>query len=100
MARLIWSKAARADLNGIRRTIASDSPRNAERVAVRIVEVTRRLEQFPLSGRIVPTDARGERREIIVRPYRVIYRIDRDVVRILTVVHGARLLPELPETKI
>jgi toxin ParE1/3/4 len=97
VARLNWTRQARADLRAIRRFIAKDSPRYAAQVTSRITHATRRLEQFPLSGRLVPEDHTGRRREIVAPPYRVVYWVHEDVVEILTVLHGARRLTELPD---
>jgi toxin ParE1/3/4 len=97
MARVIWTRPARDDLDEIRRFIARDSRRTAERVATRIMRATLRLEHFPFSGRVMPEDKRRERREIVMYPYRVLYRVNGDVVIILAVVHGARRLTDLPD---
>jgi plasmid stabilization system protein ParE len=56
------------------------------------------LERFPLSGRVVP-EFGTPYREILVGPYRVIYRYDKDhdVAFVLNVVHGSRRLPPSPD---
>ena len=97
MARLIWSRRARDNLRQVRRYIANDSPRAGKRVADRITQATRRLEELPMSGRVVPEDPYGELREIIVSPYRVIYEIKTDVIEIKSVRHGAQNLSDLRE---
>ncbi len=52
-----------------------------------------RLERFPLSGSIVPELRREEFREILLKKYRIIYRVrSEERVEIVTVHHGARLL--------
>lgn len=63
----------------------------------RIVASVERLVPFPRSGRIVPEFGRPALREIIVRPYRVVYRLHQDAVEIATVVHAARHFGHLPE---
>jgi hypothetical protein len=45
----------------------------------------------------MPEDRTGERRETVVPPYRVTYRIDGETVFILSVIHGARRITELPD---
>jgi plasmid stabilization system protein ParE len=60
-----------------------------------IMSATRRLADFPLSGRVVPEVGTEEYREIIVRDYRIIYRATVQQVRIVTVVHGRRDLSSL-----
>lgn len=97
MARLIWSENARENLRSVRRFIARDSPRAATRVAAQITQSVRRLRMFPTSGRIVPELGDPALREVIAGSYRVIYHFaeDTDVVEVLLVVHGSRLLPPL-----
>ena len=61
-----------------------------------IDRLTKRSEQiavFPRSGRMVPEYEAPDIREVIERPYRIIYRIKADQIDILAVVHGAQLLP-------
>lgn len=77
--------------------IARDSPYHAARFAQKLIESTDRLASWPLSGRVIPEMDDESRREIIVRPYRVMYRVEGDDVWITGVVHGARdLEPDGP----
>lgn len=92
MAQVSWTDQALEDLKAICLFIARDSKRIAEMFADKIFLATDRLENFPLSGRIVPELNRKEIREIIHGNYRVIYRVLGNKVEILTVHHGARLL--------
>ena len=60
-------------------------------------KITHRSEQIadqPLSGRKVPEYQTDDIRELIEKPYRIIYRIKADQIDVLAVIHGARLLPE------
>ena len=50
------------------------------------------LEDFPLSGRIVPEFGRDDIREVFHGDYRIIYRVRRGQVEILSVRHGHFLL--------
>jgi plasmid stabilization system protein ParE len=72
--------------------IARDKPGAARRWAESTFEVTARLADFPMIGRIVPEIGRPEVREIIHGAFRVIYRIGSDEVLILTVRRASRLL--------
>lgn len=51
---------------------------------------TRRLQNFPEIGRVIPEVADTSLREIIVQGYRVIYRLEEQCVLILAVMHGRR----------
>lgn len=97
MARaVIWSPEARADLRQIEAYIAASSPLNAQRVIERIREAATRLVDFPYATRIVPELQDPDRRETFVHEYRLMYRIEDDRIRILRVVHGRRLLGNVP----
>jgi toxin ParE1/3/4 len=57
-----------------------------------ILSTARHLTQFPLAGRIVPELADPNLREWFAYSYRIIYRVEDQVVTVATVVHGKRLL--------
>ena len=95
MTAIIWSPQALKDLESIRDYIAQDSVRYADLVVARIVSSVERLRSFPESGRVVPELNRQDIREVIVRPYRVVYRIREGKVEIATVFRASRLLTGL-----
>ena len=95
MTAIIWSPQALKDLESIRDYIAQDSVRYADLVVARIVSSVERLRSFPESGRVVPELNRQDIREVIVRPYRVVYRIRDGMVEIATVFRASRLLTAL-----
>ena len=93
--KVVWTEEAQAHLDGIYRYIATDAPLYAQRV---IDKLTRRSEQLgthPHSGRVVPEYHDAALRELIVFPYRLIYRQRGDRLDIIAVFHGARLLPAI-----
>ena len=94
MTRIVWSPQALGDLESIRDYIAHDSPRYADLVVRRLVAAVGRLEMFPQSGRIVPERNREDLREIVVRPFRIVYRSGAGVVEIVTVFRASRLIPD------
>ena len=95
MSRLIWSPRAIADLEAIRDHIAADSEQYASLVVARLIAGPERLLRFPESGRMVPEFGRPNLRELVLRPYRIVYRLQGDVVEIATVFHAARMVPEI-----
>jgi toxin ParE1/3/4 len=97
MTRLIWSPRSIRDLEAIHQRIALDSPLYASLVVQRLVRAPERLLDFPELGRVVPEHGQNELREIIVRPFRMVYRVGRNSVEIVTVFHASRLFPELTE---
>ncbi|MFB3896956.1 MAG: type II toxin-antitoxin system RelE/ParE family toxin [bacterium] len=89
-----WTANALEHLLDIYEYIAHDSPIYAKQM---IDQLTRRSEQiasFPLSGRKVPEYDADDIREIIEKPYRIIYRIKPSQIDVLAVIHSAQLLPE------
>ena len=94
--RVVWSAAANADLDEIEAYIGSRSPSGARRVIEKLREAAGGLCDFPYAARTVPELHDSERREIFVQEYRLMYRIEADRIRILRVVHGRRLLSNVP----
>jgi toxin ParE1/3/4 len=95
---VVWSDEASADVRQIAGFVSRDSKDAAEQLTTRLVQSMRRIEQFPRSGRMVPEHGRDDIREVIVDPYRVIYVIDPDVVRVVLVQHSAQRLRDIPGT--
>jgi len=95
--KLIWSPAARDDLRDIVRFIARDNPQRAESFGYELMRRTDILHDHPEAGRIVPEYRKARIREIIYRPYRIVYRLDieRGLVEIARVWHAARGNPLL-----
>ena len=94
---LIWSPSARLDLKDIAAFIAEDSPSSAQRFIKSLFQVVERLADFPESGRIVPELSDPAIREVIRKPCRIVYRIDRAerTVEIVRVWHAARGTPNI-----
>ncbi len=95
---VIWSAAAADDLEAIIDFIAGDSADEALRVLERLRLRTQRLTTLASRGRIVP-ELRDEGiaiyRELLERPWRIIYRLDGDRVLVLAVLDGRRDLVDL-----
>jgi toxin ParE1/3/4 len=91
--RIEWSPFALADRDAIFDYIEAESPRAAIVIDDRIRRHVGQLRRFPESGR--PGRIEGTRELVIDRtPYIAAYQILGDKVRILRVLHGARLWPE------
>ena len=58
----------------------------------RVYAAVEPLADFPLSGRIVPEFGRDDIREVFHGDYRIIYRVKRRRVEVLSVRHGHFLL--------
>jgi plasmid stabilization system protein ParE len=96
--RVVWAEAAVRDLEEIVAFIAEDSAPNAERLLRTVRAKAASLETVPMRGRVVPELSRfGMRswRELVVRPYRILYRLSGDTVTVLAVFDGRRDLEDL-----
>ena len=65
-------------------------------VVDRLTSRTVQIGQFPFSGEFVPEYRNEQIREVIEYSYRIIYYVESEVIYVLAVVHGARLLLETP----
>ena len=72
--------------------IAQDSLEYAISFYAQISEKVEILIQFPKMGRIVPEFDDPNIRELILRNYRLIYRISGENIQILRLIHGSRIL--------
>lgn len=89
---VVWTDGAIIDVEEIAQYIQKDSPFYADSVVTKIVDTTRLLESFPLSGRAVPEENDKNVREHFIYNYRLIYEIRDSRIFVLTVVHGKRIL--------
>lgn len=89
-----WTDNALVHLIDIYEYIAHDSPIYAKRMVDKITKRSQQIANFPMSGRMVPEYEAEDIREIIEKPYRIIYRIKPEQIDVLATIHCARLLPE------
>ena len=95
--KIVWTLRSREDLQDIATFIAKDNPQAALSLGDLIFERVDRLERFPQFGRVLPKRNHPNIREIVVKSYRIIYRVrpEEKFVEILRVWHGARGEPEI-----
>jgi toxin ParE1/3/4 len=91
------TEIANDDLAALVRFIARDNPSAAEHFGLALIEKLKLLREQPLLGRVVPERGDPTLREIIHRPYRIVYRVNetRQTVEVLRFWHGARAGLEL-----
>jgi toxin ParE1/3/4 len=90
MVKIIWTRRAFKDLEIIFNYIANDSELYATRQIDKIILTVDHLEQFPLSGRLVPEKNDETIRELIEGNYRIFYKIISTTrISILRVHHSA-----------
>jgi addiction module RelE/StbE family toxin len=105
---VIWSEVAENDLKNIIEYIADDNPPDALKIFKNIKRKASSLYTFPERGRVVP-ELRDQGilqyRELIIPPWRILYRISENSVYVLSVLDSRRniediLLERLTELKI
>ena len=90
---VLWAGVAEKDLTGIVEYIATEDPDNALAVLNRIKAGTAALDHSPKRGRVVPELIKhgiSRYREIVIKPWRVIYRIEEKTVYVVSVIDGRR----------
>lgn len=70
--------------------IQRDKPSAARNFRQRTERVLQRLEDYPLSGRLIPEFPELPHREVIISPYRFFYRVEKKTVWIVAVWHSAQ----------
>jgi plasmid stabilization system protein ParE len=91
--KIIWSPLAIDRASVIVDYIAQDKPLAAQKWIETLFSKVESLELSPEIGRIVPEIGDKQFRELIYQNYRVIYKIDHNQISILTIRHGAQILP-------
>jgi toxin ParE1/3/4 len=92
--RLRWSRRAKDDLLEIARFIGSDDLGAARSWVEKLREQARKIASTPLAGRRVPEIGRDDIREVMLRHYRIVYRVEPQGIVVLTVFEGHRLFPQ------
>jgi len=91
--RIIWSPLAVERTAEIAEYISRDNPTAAEKWIDTVFSKAEQLKSFPESDRIVPEINSKDFRELIYGNYRIIYRVEKTQVSILTIRHGKQILP-------
>ncbi len=96
MVRISFTKQAIQDLREIKEYIALDSPLNAKRVLDKIIIEIQTLSSRPEKGRIIIRTYTENIRQILVYKYRIFYRQVNNVIQIISIYHGSRLIENNP----
>jgi len=91
--KIIWSLLAIDRASEIAEYISSDNPTAANKWIDDIFENVLILQTSPKMGSKLPEINRKEIREIIWGNYRIIYRIEKFNISILTIRHTKQILP-------
>lgn len=96
--KVFLSLQALTDLERIVTYIALDDVAAATRVGNQLLDAALSLATFSKRGRVVPEFRRPELREIVLRSYLIIYRVNSadDNLEIVRFSHAARGFPQVP----
>ena len=93
-----WTEVAEADLKGIIEYIVEESPAHALKILEKIKQNASNLYNFPERGCILPElKAQGILlyRELIIPPWRIIYRMSEMKIYILSVLDARRNVEDI-----
>ncbi len=93
-----WAGVAENDLKGIIEYIAEDSPANALKILKKIKQKASSLNTLPERGRIVPELQDQDiliYRELIIPPWRIIFRISEMKVYVLSVLDARQNVEDI-----
>lgn len=96
--KVLWTFAASQDLESIVDFVARDSPQAATGILRNLRKRAETLKAFPGRGRLVPELADiglHLYRELLVTPWRVVYRISNNTVYVMMVIDGRRNAEDL-----
>ena len=95
---VLWTDAARLDLEGLIEFIAEENPANALAALARMERCCQAFAVLPERGRIVPELRTVDiltYRELIEGPWRIVYRYDTDRVHVMAILDARRDLSSL-----
>lgn len=95
---IVWAETAENDLCGIIESLAKDNPSQAKKIFNKIHRAASGLYHSPKRGRIIPElQEQGllQYRELIISPWRVMYRISGKTVLVLSVLDSRRNVEDI-----
>lgn len=93
-----WTETAKKDLNDIIDYIANDEIEIAMKQYLRIKGSAEKLISFPEQGRVIPellNEQIYKFRELIITPWRLMYKLENDIIYILAVIDGRRNIEDI-----
>ena len=95
--RISLAESAVRDLEAVRDWYVSESaPEVGARLVREILASLDQLVDFPESGRVVPEFDQPWLRELVRPPFRIVYRLDADRIRVVRIWRSERLLANPP----
>ena len=96
--KIVWANVAECDLKDIIEYISIDNPQNALKILKKIKQKASELYTLPERGRIVPElQDQGilQYRELVIPPWRLIYRISERKVFVLSLLDSRRNVEDI-----
>ncbi len=96
--KVVWGDVAENDLVRIIEYIADRDPATARKILKKIKSKAAKLFHFPQKGRIVPElleQGIAEYNELVVAPWRIIYRIETRQVLVFSVLDARRNIEDI-----
>ncbi|MES2769461.1 MAG: type II toxin-antitoxin system RelE/ParE family toxin [Bdellovibrionota bacterium] len=90
--KIVWTEKSVQDLLLIKEYISRDSFERAEAWVQELFDAGESLESLPGRGRVVPEFNKENIKELIIENYRLVYRIKKTSIEILTVFESHRKL--------
>ncbi len=85
--KIFWSTLALERVLEIAENKSEKDKKKGELWVDTIFAAVKRIEQFPKSGRKVPELNREDLREVLFESYRIIYKLNKEQIEVLTVRH-------------
>jgi toxin ParE1/3/4 len=92
--KVLWTENAIEDLLAIKDFISQDSESRAEAWAATLFNLGESLKSLPTRGRKVPELNQENLRELLIENYRLVYRLNKTSIEIITVFEGHRQIME------
>jgi plasmid stabilization system protein ParE len=95
MARIIWTEKTLKDLKEIKKFIQQDSNYYAINLVSKIREKVKTIKLLPFGARIIPEINNPNYREVFQWSYRIMFKVEDEIIYILSVFHSARNLTDV-----
>jgi toxin ParE1/3/4 len=92
MGQVRWAEQAIQELRAIGDHIAQENPHAARVWVEKLQRRAQAAAEMPRVGRIVPEYQRDDLREVLLRGYRIVYRVGAYGIEVLSLFEGHRLL--------
>ncbi|MBF0244835.1 MAG: type II toxin-antitoxin system RelE/ParE family toxin [Planctomycetes bacterium] len=92
MVEVIWTEPAVQDLEGVAEYIVLEKPLAANHLVAEVLSKVENLRAHPRMGKCPQELPASQYRELTVPPCRIFYRQEKNIVYILHVMRGERLL--------